>query len=138
MLWIHFKCSHFFIADKDPGTFNQSSQYSQHVITGPRYPCPQCQLLCQIDHALCFAKEKPNEWFGGINMIFAGDFYQYPLVGNTLLYTLIQSKAPQRSADIEKRLGRLAWKSVDTVVSLSEQQWMKNNPEYVSAVGRLQ
>ena len=42
MLWIHFKCSQIVIADKDPGTFNQSSQCSQHVITGPRYPCPQC------------------------------------------------------------------------------------------------
>ena len=95
------------------------------------------QLMCQIDHALRFAKENPNEWFGGINVIFAGDFYQYPPVGGTPLYTPIQPKAPQKSADIEKRLGRLAWKSVNVVVSLSEQQRMKDDPEYASAVGRL-
>ena len=95
------------------------------------------QLLCQIDHALCFAKENTGEWFGGINIIFAGDFYQYPPVGSTPLYTPIQPKAPQKSADIEKRLGRLAWKSVNVVVSLSEQQQMKSNPEYASAVRRL-
>jgi len=95
------------------------------------------QLMCQIDHALRFAKENPNEWFGGVNVIFAGDFYQYPPVGSTPLYTPIQSKAPQKSADIEKRLGRLAWKSVNVVVSLSEQQRMKDDPEYASAVGRL-
>ena len=91
------------------------------------------QLMCQIDHALCFAKENPNEWFGRINVIFAGDFYQYPPVRNTP----IQPKAPQKSTDIEKQLGRLAWKSVNVVVSLSEQQRMKDDPEYSSAVGQL-
>ena len=98
------------------------------------------QLMCQIDHALRFAKENPNEWFGGVNVIFAGDFYQYPQyppVGGTPLYTPIQPKAPQKSTDIEKRLGRLAWKSVNVVVSLNEQQRMKDDPEYASAVGRL-
>jgi hypothetical protein len=95
------------------------------------------QLLCQIDHALRFAKENPNEWFGGINVIFAGDFYQYPPVGSTPLYTPIQPKAPQKSTDIEKRLGRLAWRSVNVVVSLSEQQRMKADPEYANAVRRL-
>ena len=95
------------------------------------------QLLFQIDHALRFAKEKREEWFGGINVIFAGDFYQYPPVGSTPLYTPIQPKAPQRAADIEKRLGRLAWKSVNAVISLSEQQRMKDDPEFAAAVGRL-
>ena len=65
------------------------------------------QLLCQIDHALRFAKENPNEWFGGVNVIFAGDFYQYPPVASTPLYAPIQPKAPQRSGEIEKRLGDL-------------------------------
>ena len=95
------------------------------------------QLLCQIDHALRFAKERPDEWFGGINVIFAGDFYQYPPVGSTPLYTPIQAKAPQKASDIEKRLGRLAWKSVNAVISLSEQQRMKEDPEFAAAVGRL-
>ena len=95
------------------------------------------QLLSQVDHALRFAKENTNEWFGGINIIFAGDFYQYPPVGSTPLYTPIQPKAPQKSADIEKRLGRLAWRSVNVVVSLSQQQRMKDDPEYADTVGRL-
>ena len=101
------------------------------------YSLVGAQLLCQIDHALRFAKENPDEWFGGINIIFAGDFYQYPPVGGTPLYAPIQPKAPQKSADVEKRLGRLAWKSVNIVVSLTEQQRMKGDPEYAAAVGRL-
>jgi len=95
------------------------------------------QLLAQIDHALRYAKEKENEWFGGINIIFAGDFYQFPPVGNTPLYTPIQSKAPQSASDIEKRLGRLAWKSINTVISLNKQQRMKGDPEFAAAVERL-
>ena len=51
------------------------------------------QLMCEIDHSLQFAKENPNKWFGGINVILARDFYQYPLVGSTPLYALIQPKA---------------------------------------------
>ena len=95
------------------------------------------QLLAQIDHALRYAKENENEMFGGINIIFAGDFYQYPPVGSTPLYTPIQSKAPQSGSDIEKQLGRLAWKSINTVISLDEQQRMKGDPEFAAAVGRL-
>jgi hypothetical protein len=36
------------------------------------------QLLADIDHALRYAKERPDLWFGGVNVIFVGDFYQYP------------------------------------------------------------
>ena len=32
------------------GSFNQSSQCSQHVITCSRPPCPQCPLVPQIAH----------------------------------------------------------------------------------------
>ena len=42
MLWVHFKCILYVIAMKLLGSFNQSSQCSQHVITGSRPPCPQC------------------------------------------------------------------------------------------------
>ncbi|KAG2746801.1 hypothetical protein P692DRAFT_20642764, partial [Suillus brevipes Sb2] len=47
------------------------------------------QLLAEIDHALRYAKERPNLWFGGIVVIFSGDFYQYPPVGGSALYTPI-------------------------------------------------
>ena len=95
------------------------------------------QLLAQVDHALRYAKERPDEWFGGINIILSGDFYQYPPVGSTPLYAPIQPRAPQSTSDVEKRLGRLAWKSIDVVLSLNEQHRMKEDPEYAAAVGRL-
>ena len=44
MLWVHFKCILYVITMKLLGSFNQSSQCSQHVINGFRPPHPQCQL----------------------------------------------------------------------------------------------
>ena len=94
------------------------------------------ELLCEIDHALRYAKENYNDWFGGVNMIFSGDFYQFPPVGSSPLYNPIMATPKHTSRDISRRLGRLAWKSVDTVIELTEQQRMKNDPEFACAVNR--
>jgi hypothetical protein len=95
------------------------------------------ELLSEVDCALRFAKEKPDQWFGGIIVIFAGDLYQYPPVGGTALYTPIAPYTAQTNKDIAKRLGRLAWKSVNAVVTLTEQERMKGDPQYARAVNRL-
>jgi len=95
------------------------------------------QLLAEIDHALRFAKEKPDLWFGGVAMIFCGDFLQFPPVGGTPLYVLIPLYADQSNAEILRRLGRLAWRTVNSVIELTEQQRMKEDPEYGEAVNRL-
>jgi hypothetical protein len=44
----------------------------------------------------------------------------------------------QSDNEICKRLGRLAWKMINTVVSLTEQQCMKNDITYGDAVCWLQ
>ncbi|KAI5984365.1 hypothetical protein EDD15DRAFT_2107567, partial [Pisolithus albus] len=75
--------------------------------------------------------------FGGIALIFAGDFFQYPPVGGSPLYTPISTYAGQTNDEIQKRLGRLAWKTINTVVNFTEQQRMKNDMEYGDTVARL-
>jgi len=95
------------------------------------------ELVAKVDAALRFAKEKPDEWFGGVMVIFAGDLYQYSPVGGTPLYNPIPAYASQSNTEILKRLGRLAWKSVNTVVSLTEQEHMKRDPAYGLAVSHL-
>lgn len=95
------------------------------------------QLLAEIDHALHYAKEKPDLWFGGVAVIFAGDFYQFLPVGGSPLYTPILLYAGQNNSEVQKRLGRLVWKMVNTVVNLTDQQRMKEDPEYGDAVNRL-
>jgi PIF1-like helicase len=80
------------------------------------------QLNCDIDHALRYATERPNEWYGGIMVIFAGDFYQYPSIVGTPLYKPIPRSYGQTNQHMEQRLGRLAWKTINMVVSLNEQE----------------
>ena len=95
------------------------------------------QLIAEIDHALRFAKETLDVWFGGVALIFAGDLFQYPPVGRSPLYTPISPHAHQTNDEIQKRLGRLAWKTINTIVNLTEQQRMKDDVEYGEAVARL-
>lgn len=96
-----------------------------------------CELNSEVDASLRFAKEKPDIWFGGVMIIFAGDFYQYAPVCGTPLYNPISLYTSQSNEEIGKRLGRLAWKTVNSVITLNEQQRMKSDPEYGSAVQRL-
>jgi hypothetical protein len=72
------------------------------------------QLLCEIDHALRYAKERPDAWFGDVTIIFAGDFFQYPPVVGTALYMPVSMYAGQTNEEIQWRLGRMAWKSVES------------------------
>ena len=95
------------------------------------------QLICEIDHALRYATERHDEWFGGICVIFAGDFCQYPPIGGTPLYTPIPHAKSCRKDDVPRCLGRLAWKSINVVVSLTEQERMKGDVEYSQAVNNL-
>ena len=96
------------------------------------------ELLSEIDAALQFAKETPDKWFGNIIVIFAGDFYQYPPVCATALYNPIPSYGKTSSVQLARRLGRLAWKSINAVINFSDQKRMKDDPEYATAVTHLQ
>ena len=67
MLWVHFKCVLYVITMKSLGLFNQSSQCSQHVITGFRPPCPQYEdnLLDQTNQGSPYGTSLggPDHWF---------------------------------------------------------------------------
>ena len=95
------------------------------------------QLIAEIDHALRFAKESPQVWFGGVAMIFAGDLFQYPPIGGSPLYTPISAYACQTNDEIQKRLGQLAWKTIDMVVNFTKQQRIKGDLEYGETVAHL-
>jgi hypothetical protein len=62
----------------------------------------RAEIISEIDSALQFAKEKPDQWFGGITVIFTGDFYQYPPVGRMALYNPISAYTGQSDAEIAK------------------------------------
>ncbi len=44
------------------------------------------ELLCDIDIVLQDVKSRSDEWFGGVNVIFSGDFYQHKPVKQKPLY----------------------------------------------------
>ena len=43
----------------------------------------------------------------------------------------------QDNSEIEKRLGQLTWKSINTVIELNEQKCMENDLTYAAAVNCL-
>jgi len=91
-----------------------------------------CVLLLQIHKALVDAKGC-TEPFGGINIIFAGDFAQLPPVGQTKLFSRVKSSKESIV------FGQLLWRSVTTVVMLTEQmrQAGVENQRFVEMLSRL-
>jgi len=78
-----------------------------------------CNLMLQIHEALCEAKENTLP-FGGINIIFAGDFAQLPPVGDTRLYSHINTNTVGVGKGQRNVFGKLLWLSIDTVVMLHQ------------------
>lgn len=95
------------------------------------------ELLCQMDQTLRLAK-KNDEYFGGIIVIFAGDFFQYPPVaGNPLYKPISNSIKDSGNSEFKNRMGRVAWRSLTDIVVFDEQYRMRSDPQYADAVNRL-
>ena len=98
-----------------------------------------CQFMKKIHDALCIAKGNDLP-FGGINIIFAGDFAQLPPVAEKRLYAkldLKSKKATKRVLDVMH--GKLLWHSVQTVVVLTQihRQGGEENRRFTELLGRL-
>ncbi|KNZ80896.1 ATP-dependent DNA helicase PIF1 [Termitomyces sp. J132] len=80
-----------------------------------------CQFLTQISHALSVAKGN-TATFGGINVIFAGDFLQLPPPTDARLYDRIDGeKCSKTTMGQDIIFGKLLWLSVQMVVFLTQQ-----------------
>jgi hypothetical protein len=95
------------------------------------------QLLCEIDYTLRYVKENFDECFGGLSIIFAGDFYQYPPVMSTALWAPIPAHSQSTASEVQQHLGRITWKRLETVVTLDEQKRMAGDPVYTESRLRL-
>jgi len=97
-------------------------------------------LLCELDGVLRMVRERPDEWFGGINIIFSGDLYQHEPVGKRALFMPVPPSSvkgrKKNGTEAKNRQGRMAWKQVDTVIELTDQKRMENDLEYAAAVLR--
>ena len=84
--------------------------------------------LYQISACMARATKNVDIPFGGINMIFAGDFAQLPPVNGAPLYsntvgTQLLSSMTTRSQ--EETIGKALWHQIDTVVILRENMRMR-------------
>ena len=78
-----------------------------------------CEFLLTISEKLSEAKGS-QEPFGGINIIFAGDFAQLPPVLQSRLYSDINTKFAVGTLRKERKvLGRILWLTVNTVIELT-------------------
>lgn len=101
-----------------------------------------CYLLAQVSKALSLAKGVPDIPFGGLNVIYAGDFAQLPPVGQTRLYAFMDPSKPKFAQNVRSQtelFGRLLWLSVNTVVLLSQsmRQSGSANKPFVELLTRL-
>ena len=97
-----------------------------------------CRLLLKISEALNDAKQNEAP-FGGINLIFAGDFTQLPPVGETRLFAHINTHDAKTTRGQQNIFGKLLWLSVKTVVILTEimRQQGTENRQFINLLGRL-
>ncbi|KAJ3965945.1 hypothetical protein EV361DRAFT_772197, partial [Lentinula raphanica] len=97
-----------------------------------------CGFLYRISSALSKAKQcdKP---FGGINVIFAGDFAQLSPVGDASLCTRVNTNRVSTSIGQNMVFGKLLWLSVTTVVMLTQvkRQDGSANAPFVKLLARL-
>ncbi|PBK86010.1 hypothetical protein ARMGADRAFT_860313, partial [Armillaria gallica] len=95
------------------------------------------KLMTKVSAALCVMKDSTNA-FGGMNITFAGDFAQLPPVGDSKLFSHLQTSSSTEAA-LQHVQGKLLWLSVDTVVVLTEvmQQGGSENTQFVDLLSRL-
>jgi ATP-dependent exoDNAse (exonuclease V) alpha subunit len=95
-----------------------------------------CRLLLEIHEALCEAKESSLP-FGGIHIIFVGDFAQLPPVGDTKLYSHLQKERVATQNGQKNVFGKLL--SVDKVIILNElvQQNSDKDAQFTALLTRL-
>jgi hypothetical protein len=84
-----------------------------------------CSALYSISARLAHSLGEPNEPFGGLNGIFAGDFAQLPPVSAKALYSPESSVAPLLQSkmsilDQKNMIGKIIWQQITTVVLLKQ------------------
>lgn len=97
-----------------------------------------CKFLFKIHQALCISKENKNP-FGGINIIFAGDFAQLPPVGDTRFCSKLNTQKRATNAGQNEMFGKLLWLSVNKCVMLTEimRQRGPENQHFIELLQRL-
>jgi hypothetical protein len=92
-----------------------------------------CIHLYQICERMSIAMKKEDQAFGGINMIFAGDFAQLPPVAASPLYAHEVSSTTHTSKatfDQQRSIGKALWHQFTTVVILRQNMRQRSQTEH--------
>jgi hypothetical protein len=98
-----------------------------------------CKFLCRISEALSIAKGNMTT-FGGVNVIFTGDFAQLPPVKETCLYSQINTRHREATTHRQQTVfGKLLWLTISTVIILHriERQIGAENKDFLNLLMRL-
>ena len=87
-----------------------------------------CQMLVNLHMNLRKAKSLHDGYFGGVNIIFMGDFLQLDTVSQLDVYVNKPS---------EWEYGHQLWRSINAVVLLTEQMRQSDDPEFAAALRRI-
>ena len=103
-----------------------------------------CYDMYRISSQLCKVMNKPTEPFGGLNVLFAGDFAQLPPpVGgeNISLYSRTIGKVATNEKAQQEALGRALWHQVTTVVilrkNMRQQSQSKEDDQFRTALDNM-
>jgi hypothetical protein len=100
------------------------------------------KILNIINKNLQLAKGN-SQIFGGLHILFSGDFYQHSAVLQTQIYNKTNSEKEQTCKQTtnehvdELNGGRLLWSQLTHCVILTEQMQQSNDPKYASLLDRL-
>jgi hypothetical protein len=86
-----------------------------------------CRVMEHLHNQLVIAKSNPDVAFGGVNIIFFGDFLQLPAVINPDLYV----DTPKYG------VGHRLWRSLNAVTILRQQMRQADDPLYAGILSRI-
>jgi hypothetical protein len=89
-------------------------------------------MLGLIDTRLSQLKGEPDKLYGGVHLIFCGDFYQLPPVGSDTIYSNINATAGVNT--IRASNGRHTWKTCLTDVIELTKNHRQQDPKWASAL----
>src|SRR5205814_4124354 len=87
-----------------------------------------CKMLVNLNMNLKEAKSQYDDYFGGINIIFMGDFLQLATISHLDVYI-------NKSSEWED--GHRLWRSINLVVLLTEQMRQSDDPKFAAALRRI-
>ena len=84
-----------------------------------------CKMLVNLNMNLKEAKSQYDDYFGGINIIFMGNFLQLATISHLDVYI-------NKSSEWE--YGHHLWRPINLVVLLTEQMRKSDDPEFAAAL----